>query len=207
MKKNICFILLAIILASLVITFPVLAYTNDNLTYLTLSGDTFYNYDFSDDAYVGYYNHVDQPATIIFGYGANKAQIKEEYDSEGFAYEGSWQYNSLNDGLGWVDNDDKGVKTDQLDISGIHFRLYAADNDNMHNVTWYYWVLATTHQDMWPYFCYSLGAEDYIVSVADNNLGWTVEEDEWNFYNYDSGEWSGLNYYQCDGWASYVEVP
>ncbi len=75
---------------------------------------------------------------------ATKAKIKNTYP---FPYIGSTMHNQLDDGNGWVSDNDGGRKTNPLDSGAWHYRVYAAGGSNMQNATWNKYVVVTTHYD------------------------------------------------------------
>jgi len=177
-------------LALVLVALPVAANTNYNLRICTQNEDRLWNYDFTTPGNIGRADGVDQPATIVYGGNANKTKVKNAY-YYGFPWTGSTMYNQLDDGIGWVNNNDGGMKSDQSDLNGWHYRVYAAGGSNMQNSTWNKYVVVTTHRDQWPRY------------------GWTVHEDILWFQNRDwPGRWEGVTqFWQCDGWASRITVP
>jgi hypothetical protein len=140
---------LAVLLLAITIAIPVSANYSSTLGTRYCNEDSFYNYDFTDPSYVGpgYNYYVDQPVMVVFAGNANKTSIRNAFWVNFYQYTGSPMYNSLNNGAGWVANSDTGRKTDWSDMSGYHYRLYAAGDSYMYNATWGNYVLATTHCD------------------------------------------------------------
>jgi hypothetical protein len=148
--------------------------------------------------------------TVIFYGNAYKNYAKNSFYYDGFQYLGGWEYNQLDDGGGWTDNNDQGVKTDWTDTSSYHFRVYAANDYRMYNSAWNYYVAATTHRDriLNGGYGWSEDCENYLCSLAQQKAGWTVTQDSAYFYNPDwPGRWDGNQYWQCDGWASLIAMP
>ncbi len=210
-RKKIFVGLVLAIIASIVYNASALAFYNDNLTSLYYYGDVVYNYDANDPDEIGGEDHaayVDHPAVLIFAGDADKTTVKNGFSDDGFIYTGSTIYNELNDGSGWDPDTDEGMKTDQSDTSGMHYRLYAANGDHMYNSSWGDWILVTAHCDYFPYRGWHNDVEAWIWYIADEDNGWDVYVDELYFYNYDDGWWWGqICYYDCDGWTTFIEVP
>jgi hypothetical protein len=209
LRKVVSAVVIAIVSIGLVVL-PVLANTNYNLTTGVQDKDTIWNYDFCDDGYEGQADHMDQPVTIIYGGNANKTKVKDAYYYDGFQWLGSTMYNQLDDGAGWVNNDDEGRKTDPLDLYGWHFRVYATGGSHMHNVTWNDYVIVTTHLDWLANLGYgwSEDCENHLCALAQEKSGWSVYEDILNCQNRDwPGRWDGMQYWQCDGYGSKIILP
>ena len=214
MLKKVVPIAIIVIVLIAIFALPVIANSNDNLTMIYEHEDTFWNYDFVDEDYVGDEDYVDQPLTIIFCgqssvVNCDKTRVKSEFDSDGFTHDGSTMYNELDDSYYWDEDTDDGKKTSSIDWNGYHYRVYAADGADMYNATWYEYVIATTHRDirLWD-VGYSEDCEDYICSLADEKSGWTVYEDLFYVHNRDWPGWDdGWQYWQCDGYASRISLP
>jgi hypothetical protein len=210
MLKKIFLMLGLIVLLSLFCVSPVSAFTNDNLEMLTLegSGDYWYNYDFCSSGDIGDYTSVDHPATIVFGLYAFSSAVKSGLEvNDEYDYSGSTMYNALNDGSGFCNDSDGGRKTNPFDFDAYHYRLYADDGTSMYNTTWGNWTLATTHWDHLPSgYGWQEDVENDICDIAENDIGWEVYEDEYNFFNYDDEYTTGICTYDCNGWASYILV-
>lgn len=145
---------------------------------------------------------------IVFAGNANKTKVKNAFVYNFYQYTGSIMYNKLNNGSGWVANNDAGMKTDYTDMNGYHYRLYAAGGSYMTNISWGNYVLATTHCDFlmgggygWSEIC-----EDDLCYYATVK-GWTVYPDLIWFYNYDNGRQDGSQYWLSNGYASKINIP
>ncbi len=208
MKRITLSILVVAMVSAVLSVMPAAANTNYNLSVHYEAEDCIWNYDFCDDGYEGQPNHVDQPVTIIFWGNANKSAVSDFYWLDQFYYGGSYMYNRLDDGSGWVDNDDNGKKNDFTDMNGYHYRLYAANNYAMWNRYWLNYVVSTTHRDYLfnGGYGWSEDCENYLCSLAQNR-GLSVWPDAVYFANADSGRWDGTQYWQSDGWASQIEMP
>ena len=149
MTRRIALVTATVIVLLVSIAMPVSANYSGSLYTCTRNEDSFFNYDFIDPSHVGagYYNYVDQPVMIVFASNANKTKVKNAFVFNFYQYTGSTMYNSLNNGSGWVANNDAGMKTDFTDMNGHHYRLYAAGGSYMTNTSWGNYVLATTHCD------------------------------------------------------------
>jgi hypothetical protein len=147
-------------------------------------------------------NGVACAATMVFYNNAWVNKVKNMY--YGMADFASWDYAPLNDGNGWIWDQDRGTKThypfnnpiylpDPIDAYVLmHLRVYAPDPpDYMENSAWGKYVIGTTHCDEFPehpsvpwqtWHGYHEVAEEFFADWAIDD-GYTVFQDWTSFYN------------------------
>jgi hypothetical protein len=178
---------------------------------LGVAEDSFYNYDFLSKEATS--TNVDWPVSMLFYNNAEIDKVKNIYFGLTiFAYP---MYELLNDGAGWVWDEDRGTKG--VVWSGylgsyvyLHMRVYAPyPQDYMYNTYWKYYILGTTHYDQFPFEFwsgYSEYAENDFASIAISK-GYTVFEDWGNFYNYEPYRVEDGHIWYNNGYATAVYVP
>lgn len=164
------------------------AATTSNLTILGIDEDSFYNYDFETENATS--TNVDWPVTMLFYGNAEVDKVKGMFF--GYPIAAVWMHARLDDGEGWLWDEDRGTKkgnwySEDLGYNiYLHMRLYAPNPpDYMNNTSWDNYVLGTTHYDDYPdenWSGYSEYAENDFASIAIDD-GYTVFEDWANFYN------------------------
>ncbi len=145
--RMLLFIAVLVVLAVPMNTQLVLAdHEATNVSYISIDGDRFYNWDFQDDQEVSASN-VDWPVTMVFWNDAEIDLVKGMY--YGTPIFASWMHARLMDNGTWVWDRDRGTKSIDCPVlaTADHLRLYADSNDQMYNISWGYYVLGTTHQD------------------------------------------------------------
>jgi hypothetical protein len=181
--------------------------STSHLTLLYVNEDSFRNYDFLSQTVSA--SNVDWPVTLLFYNNANvnKAKI--------FAWTGSTMYGRMNDGTGYVWDSDKGSKDSLCPIVGDahHYRVYAPPTtDRLYNVTWGYWVFATSHIDhnecgFGSYSGYPDRTEDY-VATQFANAGYQVERNWASFSNPEPYRVEGGDHiWSNDGYATRIRIP
>jgi hypothetical protein len=212
MFKKIAFIIISSLSIISLLAIPAAANTNTNCTSLSFDGDAIYNYDFiNGDGYVGYYNYVDQPVSIVFTWMASKQKVIDLYYPWGFTvYIANTMYNRITDnGVSYPDND-SGRKTQLGDANSYHYRSYGANGSYTHNNIWGDYVITTTHWDWTDYPGYGFGwsedVEDTMCYEATNSGKW-VFADTINMQNRDPYRRDGNQVWLSDGWASEIELP
>lgn len=185
--------------------------TASSLTLINLSGDYFWNYDFNSGSITA--SNVDWPVTLIF-YG--NATINRVKDNLGpwFSYQGSAKYGRLNDGAGFVTDQDSGRKTHMCPCIGdiTHYRAYADADDRMYNPDWAYYVFATTHIDhnegtFGEWFGQSEDAEEDVRDRSVQVWGASnVSNDYLNLSNYEAPHNEGSHHWNNNQYATKVGV-
>lgn len=200
---------ITIIILTLVISLamPVLAATTSNLALLGRDEDRFYNYDFDSQDLPVSGNNVDWAVDMLFYHNAEVDKVKDIY--WGAATFAVSKHFRLDDDAGMVWDSDKGTKS--IGIRMAHMRVYADADDRMHNESWGYYVLGTSHYDkwegtLWAQHGWSEDAEAELVQIA-RDKGYTVFEDWSNFFNAEPDRWEDNHFWQNDGYASAVYVP
>ncbi len=147
--------------------------------------------------------HVDWAVNMIFWNGANKQSLQQTFRIAGVQDEGSAQWGAVLDsgrgpdqGGGWKVQKDKGVKTQLWRPYGKtnHMRLYADGNgQNMYNDALGYYVIGTTHKDVyevpivsapWEWFGQSEKAERWFAEMSWTLFGKDyVDENSWPMEN------------------------
>ena len=193
---------------------PAEASTASHLTVLTISGDSFWNYDFNSQRVSS--TNVDWAMSMLFYNNAEIDKVKDFYHS-GFPHGGGPMYARLDDGGGWwVWDGDGGIKSAACpsfgDPPALHLRLYADSDDRLYNTLWGYYVLGSTHMDKeecWTtrQFGWSEWIEGTFAAYARSH-GWGTVYDDWLYWaNWEPTHWEGNHYWDNDGMASTVYVP
>lgn len=161
------------------------AWTTDNLATLSIDEDRFRNYDFESETDSS--SNVDWPVTMLHWNNAEIDKVKDIY--WGSTIFGNVMNGKIDDGNGWVWDDDRGTKSGKTFSTSvdeyvlIHMRLYAPNPpDYLSNNSWGNYVLGTTHYDQYPeteesnWHGYSEYAENDLAdhAIAD---GYTTNED------------------------------
>lgn len=96
------------VIALVVAAVAILAYaaTTQNLAVLHIAEDAFYNYDFVSKNAAG--DNVDWPVTMVFYGNADVNRVKNIY--WGITLLANPMYAYLNDGAGWMWDEDRGTK-------------------------------------------------------------------------------------------------
>ena len=148
-------------------------------------------------------------------YGANAEVDKVKHILDGFMIAESLGRikGKVNDGNGWVWDEDGGKKTAPCPVFGEspHTRLYADGDDRMFNVDWGYYVLATTHKDVREcgrntQFGWSEDAVNW-VSGKLRAKGIGVTEDWSDFRNAERDRWEKNHFWRNNGRATWVHIP
>ena len=186
------------------------AASTSKLTILTIREDAFRNYDFLSQTVSS--TNVDWPVNFLFW---NNAEIDKVKDAMRFSFPGSTMYARLNDGSGYVWDQDGGRKTYLCPIIGDahHFRVYADGDDRLYNLGWGYYILGTSHIDhnecgLGRWFGKTETAEAYIAGRARTAFGsGNVVEDWSSFANSEPYREEGNHIWQNNGLATSVRVP
>jgi hypothetical protein len=174
-------------------------------------------------------NGVACAATMVFYNNAWVNKVKNMY--YGMADFAVWDYALLNDGNGWIWDQDRGTKTHYpidplvylpppIDANVLmHLRVYAPNPpDYMENSAWGKYVIGTTHCDEFPenpfggtWHGYHEVAEEFFADWAIDD-GYTVFEDWTSFYNeedyrVDVQPDGFICIWENDGYATAVYVP
>jgi spermidine/putrescine-binding protein len=187
--------------------------TASNLALITIGNDTIRNYDFHSQTVSA--TNVDWAVDLIFSNNATINKVKSALDNpyDQGATCASPQYGRLDDGAGFVWDEDSGKKTTCCPITGsdYHFRIYADSDDRLgYNPTYGYWVFGTTHKDVkecgtGTWYGDSEVAEQYMRSVKPATWGMTAEAI--NLQNYEAPRWDGDHYWNNSGYATVFSVP
>jgi hypothetical protein len=190
---------------------------NGNLRVIAPREDSFRNYDFLSHNVAR--NNVDWPVNFVFYNNAEIDKVKSKMNSR-MKYSGGAMYGRLNDGNGWLWDEDKGIKTGRCPnpfFSGTtyHMRLYAdRPGDRLYNRSWGFYTLGTSHIDhneCWArdrWFGKSEDAEGKIASFAAAVWGsGRVHQDHWQFYNQEPLRQEGNHIWKSNGLATIVKVP
>ncbi len=180
--------------------------STSHLTLLYVNEDSFRNYDFLSETVSS--SNVDWPVTLLFWNNANVNKVKI------FTWSGSTMYGRMNNGSGYLWDSDKGSKDVLCPIIGDahHYRVYAPPStDRMYNVSWGYWVFATSHIDhnecgFGSYSGYSDKTENY-VATQFANAGYPVARNWASFYNYEPYRVQGSHVWSNDGYATAIRLP
>ncbi|NIQ82617.1 MAG: hypothetical protein GTN93_31975 [Anaerolineae bacterium] len=187
------------------------AATTSHLTLLSVREDRFWNYDFNSKTVSS--TNVDWPLGVLYWNNAEVDKVKGIYGSW-FPYGGGAKYLRLKDGTSYVWDQDGGRKNNPCPIwqqSARHIRIYADSDDRLYNVSWGYYVLASSHKDWqecWAgsQFGWSEESEGIFVAFAQSR-GYAAAHDWGNFFNYEAPRWEGNHYWDNNGYASAVNVP
>jgi hypothetical protein len=194
--------------------FPIIsAATTSHLTYVLLSEDRFYNYDFLSTQASS--SNVDWPVSMLFYGNADINKIKLALF--GLEVIASPMYELLDDGSGWVWDSDRGTKEVHYSYYlnryvYLHMRIYApSPPDYFNDELGYYghYVIGTTHYDEYPFESWS-GYSEYAekdVGLASKAIGWTVFEDHAFFNNPEPFRIEGTHVWDNNGYATFVYVP
>lgn len=190
---------------------PARAASTSHLTTLYIQEDRFRNYDFNSKTDSS--SNVDWALSMLFYNDAEVDKVKDIL-SPPYNFSGGSKYARLDEGSGWLWDKDGGRKDiycPSYQTEARHMRIYADSNDRLYNVSWGYYVLASTHKDWqecWfgSEFGWSEETEDIFADFLDEE-GYTVFED-WNYwYNYEGSRWEGNHYWSNNGYATAVYVP
>lgn len=188
--------------------------TTDKLKTLSQNEDRFRNYDFESQV-VGTCN-IDWPVNFLFWNNADIGKVKDRMATVGYGITGSPMHETLNEGGGWVWDQDSGRKNEINCFFGDaeHFRIFADGDDRLYNMSWGYYVLGTSHIDHnecdpfgSTWFGASETAEARIADDARN--AWEpsrVNTDAVNFQNHNNWQRSGDHILQSNGYATKVKV-
>lgn len=193
--------------------------TASNLTKVFKDGDAFWNYDYIDTYDASKSNRVDWPMNFLFHSNAEVDKVKNG-PLVGYPWVGGNMYSRLNDegtAGGWVWDNDRGKKNVACPGKGVktpHIRFYADSDDRMYNVSWGYYVIASSHQDVEECtsaerFGWSEDAEHFVADEI-RGAGYSVTEDWGSFYNFEPNHWDttvGNHYWQNNRYATLVKVP
>lgn len=162
--------------------------STSNLAQLTIAEDRFYNYDFISQSVSS--SNVDWPISMVFHTNAEIDKVKDIFF--GAELTANLMYGRVNDGNGYVWDEDRGTKSGQRYSSQLqtyvylHMRLYAPNPpDYMQNDDWGNFVIGSTHYDQWPFETwsgYSEYAEDDFVDIG-RSKGYSVADDWADFFN------------------------
>jgi hypothetical protein len=191
------------------------AWTAAGLRAVASGEDQFYNYDFTSKTVSA--TGVDWPVTIIFTGNASVSKVKSAYRSRGWGNPfANSMYGYADDGSGFVFSTDGGVKT--FATKSPHMRLYAPGG-RLHNSTWGYYVIATTHYDNAelsspPTQWYGMSEDAAAAAVQTAIKAWGTKSVTLNTVplgNTQYGEVVGASgerhIWQCDGMATLIRVP
>jgi hypothetical protein len=186
--------------------------STSKLTILYVREDAFRNYDFLSQTVSS--TNVDWPVNFLFWNNAEIDKVKSKLGGY-YPYSGSKMNGRLNDGSGFVWDQDGGRKSILCPIIGdaYHYRIYADSDDRMYNISWGYWVFGTSHIDhnecgFGKWFGKSEQAENHIASHARNVFGSSNVAEDWSsFYNYEPYREQGNHIWQNNGYATAVRVP
>lgn len=122
---------------------------------LTVRQDRFRNWDYESERLSKC--NIDWPVDFLFWNNAEVTKIKSAMEPLGYGNDCppncvSPMHTKMDDGDGWVWDEDKGVKNSSGPDACVgdveHVRLYAVDGDDrMYNLDWGYYVLGTAHID------------------------------------------------------------
>ena len=200
----------AVVAALAAFASPAAAWYTPNLTIQYKHDDAFRNYDFESPDVSAY--NVDWPVDFIF---YNNAAIDKVKYQIGWGAWGNPMYGRLNDGYGWVWDDDRGRKSswDCYGSTVNHYRLYADGDDRLYNPSWGFWVFATAHRDYnecgggEKYSGNSEYTEHLLANAARNAYGWANVGEDANWHaNYEPSRFVGSHWWWNDGYGSYAFV-
>lgn len=212
-KAAVTFAIVGMLIVTLVCLLPptASAWTTSRLAVVNVGGDYIYNYDFESPSASS--SNVDWPVTMMFTGNANINKVKNIYWGTAL---GANMYGRVNDGAGWVWDNDRGTKSLGA-YSTCHMRLYADSDDRLYNLTWGYFVIGTSHYDIREIFPdrrfgWSEDAATELSNLAEDHWSvWFVEWNSINMYNYEPGRWeyeggSPRHYWQNNGYATQVQL-
>jgi hypothetical protein len=184
--------------------------STSHLTILYIREDAFRNYDFLSQTVSS--TNVDWPVNFLF---YNNAEVDKVKDAMRFSFAGSRMNGRINDGSGFVWDQDGGRKNYLCPIIGdaYHYRLYADGDDRLYNAAWGYYVIGTSHIDhnecgFGAWFGKSETAEGYIASRARSAFGSSNVAEDWSsFANSEPYREEGNHIWQNNGLATAVRVP
>jgi hypothetical protein len=205
------FLLLALV--GIIVALPLASRgaTTSNLTLLMVAEDSFYNYDFTSKTVSS--SNVDWPVSLVFYGNADVNKVKNIY--WGVTILANTMYAYLNDGQGFVWDEDRGTKgVVWSDCTNsyvwLHMRVYAPNPpDYLYNIYYGKYVIATAHYDQFPlesWSGYTECAEKHLADIAKSK-GYTVYQDLFYFYNYEPYRIEGNHIWLNNGYATYIYVP
>ncbi|MEM0377668.1 MAG: hypothetical protein QXI90_07865, partial [Thermofilum sp.] len=157
--------------------------------------------------------------TMVFYGNADVNKIKGIYFGPTVLANPMYAY--LDDGDGWVWDEDRGTKSGFLTphyskylrmYVYLHMRIYAPNPpDYMYNQNWGRYVLATTHYDEWPWegwSGYSEYAEKDFAEIASSKGYYTLLDYAY-FYNYEpfDDKRDPGHIWLSNGYATFVYTP
>ena len=204
---------LLLVLVGVIVALPLASRgaTTSNLTLLTVAEDSFYNYDFTSKTVSS--NNVDWPVSLVFYGNADVNKVKNIY--WGVTILANTMYAYLNDGQGFVWDEDRGTKgvvwsNCTNSYVWLHMRVYAPNPpDYLYNIYYGKYVIATAHYDQFPlesWSGYTECAEKHLAAIAKSK-GYTVYQDLFYFYNYEPYRIEGNHIWLNNGYATYIYVP
>lgn len=181
--------------------------------------DVFMNYDLDEKDHSRH--RVDWPVDLVFWNLSSLKNIKTilqyTFPSEG---DDKWEY--VNNGRGWLWDENKGLKTEIVSPIGdaYHFRVYGSPfTSRMFNLRWGYYNIATAHIDHfegWKEIGSSLQwsgnsekAENVVAGTWQQSVGGerSVARDWIPMDNYEEPHTEGDHHWRNDGKATKLRVP
>lgn len=188
-----------------------------NIVSVSLGGNDYtYNYDSGTDGSPPSSTNIDWPVTMIFWNNAEVDAVKSLY--WGTCGANTMHLKFQDDGSYEWDNDN-GTKQTGCAVCK-HMRLYADNDDedgipgpddyNVNSPLGHY-LLGTTHYDYLENtpderFGWSESAAYWLTTMA-SGLGYQVNWNTVNLYNYEGSYWEGNRFWQSDGYATKVRIP
>ncbi len=177
-------------------------------------GDYVYNYDFT--APQVNYRGVDWPVSLLFYNNASINSVKSRFGGLfGYFLAGSKEHAYVNDGQGYVWDEDGGRKngTPSLFGSTNHYRVYAPPTtDRFYNLSFGYYVIGTSHIDHNELQSFVGGGDYYDGTETTEHdignraaaMGLQTNFDYANFSNRQYGK-QGKHNFQNDGRVTYIK--